>query len=105
MLPKIVISPPDVMCIDEIPVINRASSFSIDPMIDSWANKFDDIIKDLLNEESDPQNQKDNFELLGDIIKELRAAPTDFVSLLHTQLLKKMNFIAYILEKYFREVP
>jgi hypothetical protein len=74
-------------------------------MIDSWANKFDGIIKDLLSEESTPENQKDNFEYLDDVIKELRASPTDFVSLMHTQLLKKMNFITYILEKYFRQVP
>jgi len=88
---------------DQIPVItyNRSNSFVIDPIINEWSEKLDNIIKDLVAEDSTPENQLENFTLLEEIINELKSSQADFVSLLHTQLLKKMNFIAFLFEKYY----
>jgi hypothetical protein len=89
--------------LDEIPTMNyvRSNSFVIDPIINEWSEKLDEIIKQLVAEDSTIENQLENFILLEEIIKELKTSQADFVSLLHTQLLKKMNFIAFLFEKYY----
>lgn len=86
---------------NEIPNINRSQSFNIDPIIEGWAKKLDNIIKDLLSEDATADNQIENFTLVEEIIKELRDSQTDFVSLLHTQFLKKLNFIVYVIDKFY----